>query len=310
MDLAGVGLDQARVDVSYATARAFDAALFLREERKVLEAQLSSLAKHREDAEVRERTGSSTHYDVLATEVRMASVKSQLIDVGAQYAKQMIELKRLTGLKGAIDPVGDIEPGPSELDPEAATAEAVASRDDLRQAVAAERQAAIGIDVARLGNRPTLSTQAQAGYRNGILTYDNADVDKLTFNWSLGLSLNVPIYDAGQAASKTGEALAKADAASAGRADRELTVKAQVLQSIEDATACHEQTANSLARLAQAQEALAIAEVQYGVGAATNLQYLDAQTELEIAQLSKLSASYREVLSGLALDQVIGKKLP
>jgi outer membrane protein len=308
-DLAAIGVDQAGTEIAYCTARTFYASLFLRAELKVLEEQLSTLGKHLDDAAMREETGSSTHYDVLATHVRIAAVKKQLIEARGQYAKQIIDLEGLTGVSGDIEPVGDFEPGSSIVDPGSAVSEAIAARNEVRQALATERQAQIGLEAARLGNKPTLAAQAQIGYKNGIKTYDKPDIDELMFNWSLGLSLNVPIYDGRQTEHRAAEAHAKSEAA---RQDVEVhrrSIRAQALQALEDLASSRDQTANSLAQVSQAQEALNIAEIQYEVGAITNLQYLDAQTSFELAKLTNLGAVYGEVMSGLALSQSLGRAL-
>ena len=309
VDLAAIGADQVETEIAYGTARTFYAALFLRAELKVLEEQLSTLGKHLDEAAMREETGSSTHYDLLATQVRIAALKSQLIAARGQYAKQIVDLERFTGIPGEVEPVGGFEPGALSLDEESALREAFGARNDLRQALAAAKQAQLGFDAACLGNKPTLSAQAQIGYRNGIKTYDDGDIDKLMLNWSLGLALNVPLYDGRQTEHRAGEARAKAEASLEGLEERRRSVRAQTLQALEDVASSREQTENSLVQISQAEEALSIAELQYKVGAATNLQYLDAQTSLEMAKLSKLDASYREVLSEIALRQALGRKL-
>jgi len=86
-------------------------------------------------------------------------------------------------------------------------------------------------------------------------------------------------------------------------------VTTQVLQALQDVASSHEQTDNSLAQLAQAQEALNMAKVQYDIGVGTNLEYLDSQTSIELAKLNNLSATYREFLSQLELKQALGARL-
>jgi outer membrane protein TolC len=50
-----------------------------------------------------------------------------------------------------------------------------------------------------------------------------------------------------------------------------------------------------------------VAKIQYDIGIISNLEYLDAQTALETANVSNLSAIYKEVLSEYALRQAAGE---
>jgi outer membrane protein TolC len=52
-----------------------------------------------------------------------------------------------------------------------------------------------------------------------------------------------------------------------------------------------------------------VAKVQYDIGIITNLEYLDSQTALETASVSRLAAMYKEVLSEYALRQSAGESL-
>jgi outer membrane protein len=311
VEAAGIGVDQIKTSIAFQAAQVFESVLFLRAEIKVLDEQLGTLQQHLEDAEKREETGSSTNYDVLTTQVRLASIKSQRIDAAGQYAKQRIALKQLMGLKPGedFDLKGDFALAPASWDAETAQAAAISQRPDVAQSLAAEKQARLGLGLAKLGHMPSISAQAQAGYKNGVLTFDNADVDKLMFNWNMGVMVSVPVFDGRLTERRSAEADAKLAAARSGTEALERSVATQVLQALQDVESSHEQTENSLAQLAQAQEALNMAKVQYEIGVGTNLEYLDSQTSLELAKLNNLGATYRELLAQLQLKQALGTRL-
>jgi outer membrane protein len=311
VDAASIGIDQIKTSIAFQAAQVFETALFLRSEIKVLDEQLATLDQHLQDTQKREDTGSSTHFDVLTTQVRLASVKSQRIDAEGQYAKQRIALKELMGLKPDEDfeLEGDFTPSTARVDGEAALAAAMTQRPDLAQSLSAEKQAQLALSLARLGHMPTISAQAEAGYKNGVLTFDNLDVDKLLFNWDLGVMVSVPLFDGLLTERRSAEADAKLAAARSGSDALRRTVTTQVLQALQDVESSHEQTDNSLAQLDQAQEALNMAKVQYEIGVGTNLEYLDSQTSLELAKLNNLGAAYRELLAQLQLKQTLGARL-
>jgi outer membrane protein len=311
VDAASIGIDQIKTSIAFQTAQVFDSALFLRSEIKVLDEQLATLDQHLQDTEKREETGSSTHYDVLTTQVRLASVKSQRIDAEGQYAKQRIALKELMGLRPDedFDIQGDFSLSVLPGDAEAILAAAMTQRSDLAQSLSAEKQAQLALSLAKLGHMPTISTQAEAGFKNGFLTFDNTDVDNLLFTWNIGLMVTVPVFDSLLTERRSAEADAKLKAAQNGTDALRRTVTTQVLQALQDLASSHEQTENSLAQLAQANEALNMAKIQYDIGVGTNLEYLDSQTSLELAKLNNLSATYRELMSQLQLKQALGSRL-
>jgi outer membrane protein TolC len=311
VDAASIGVEQIKMDIAFQTAGVFYSAVFLGSEIGALDEQLSTLEQHLEDTKLREQTGSSTRYDVLTTEVRVASVKSQRIEAMGQYQKQRIALRELMGLPDDedFDLRGSFSPATETQDAKAMLSTALAQRPDIAQSLDAEKQARLGLSLARLGHMPTISTQLAAGYKNGILTFDNADVNKLLFNWNFGLMVDIPIFDGMLTERRSEEADAKLQAARNGADALKRTVTTQVLQALQDLASSHEQTDNSLVQLKQAQEALGMAKIQYDIGVGTNLEYLDSQTSLELAKLNNLSAAYREVLSRLQLERTLGTRI-
>jgi outer membrane protein TolC len=311
VDAASIGIDQIKTSIAFQAAQIFDGILFLRSEVKALDQQLATLQQHLEDTQKREDTGSSTHYDVLTTQVRLASVQSQRIDAEGQYAKQRIALRELMGLAldEDFDVQGDFSLAASPGDAQAVLASAMAQRSDIAQSLSAEKQADLALSLSKLGHMPTISTQVQAGFKNGVLTFTNTDVNSLMFTWDFGLMVSVPIFDGLLTERRSAEAGAKLAAARNGSDALRRTVTTQVLQALQDVQSSHEQTENSLAQLNQSQEALNMAKVQYDIGVGTNLEYLDSQTSLELAKLNNLSATYREMLSQLQLKQTLGVKI-
>lgn len=311
VDAASIGIDQIKTSIAFQAAGVFDGLLFLRSEIRVIDEQLGTLQQHLEDTQKREDTGSSTHYDVLTTQVRLASMKSQRIDAEGQYAKQRIALRELMGLAPGedFDVKGDFSLASGPGDTQEVLASAMTQRSDIAQSLSAEKQAQLALSLAKLGHMPTISTQVQAGFKNGVLTFTNTDVDNIMFTWDLGLMVNVPIFDGLLTERRSAEADARLASAREGTEALKRTVATQVLQALQDVESSHEQTANSLAQLDQAQEALNMAKVQYDIGVGTNLEYLDSQTSLELAKLNNLGATYRELLSQLQLKQSLGTRL-
>ena len=309
IESTGIDINRAKVSVEYSTARAFYALLFLRAELEVLNEQASVLVRHLDEAKAREETGSSTHYDVLTTQVRAAAVSKQQIEIQNLYEKEKVSLAQLTNRPENFEVVGDFHPLRHAINEESSIRSATDSCDDLKLTIINQHQAQIESELAAHGQWPTVTLKASAGYKNGVLTYDNSDVDKLVFCWNVGVLLDVPIFDGFRAAHKRDEFMAILSATENREEELRRDTASRIRMAIDDVTASRLQTENSLAQLAAAGESLAIARAQYSLGVFTNVQFLDSQTSLELAKLDNLRAIYNEVLCELTLKQAMGEDL-
>jgi len=304
---AKIGVDQASTMISYQAAQVFYTALFLQEQSKALDAQYENLQEHLQVIRVREETGSATRLEDLSTQVRMGALQSQRADIENQLRKQKIALCQLTGLDPATDLTlsGTFQPGVAPGPASALVEAALQMRADVRQAVEAENAADLNAKLTVDSLFPTLSARGTVGYRNGLLP----DINALTFNWTAGVSLNVPLFQGFLGTNALEEARKKLEAAREATAAAKVSATTQVLQAYQDVLGAREQVAITAAALDQAKQMVDVAKVQYDIGVITNLEYLDAQTALETANITNLAARYKEVLSEYALRQAAGEPL-
>jgi outer membrane protein len=304
---ARIGVDQARSGVAYQAAQVFYTVLFLQEQGKALDTQIDNLQQHLQVILVREQTGSATRLEELSTQVRMAALQSQRTDVENQLQKQKIALRQLVGLEPSeeIAVSGSFEPGRQAPDAQALVASALQKRPEVRQAMEAENAADLNQRLTFDSLYPTLSARGTVGYRNGLLP----NPANLTLNASAGVLLTVPVFQGFLWARSMDEARTRLDAARAGSMSARLNVTTQVLQAAQDVQSARQQVTISSAALEQARQMVEVAKVQYDIGIITNLEYLDSQTALETASVSRLAAMYKEVLSEYALRQSSGESL-
>ena len=304
---ARIGVDQVKSALSYQAAQVFYTALFLQEQGEALDAQYSNLQQHLQVIQVREQTGSATELEVLSTQVRMASLQSQRADAESQFRKQKIALCQLTGLDPSTGLAlsGSFEAGPPPADASTLVSGALQKRPDVRQAIEAERAADLNQRFTLDSLYPTLSARGTVGYKNGL----EPDTTKMEFNWTAGLSLNVPLFQGFLGTNGLDEANRKLDAARQNTSAVKRSAATQVLQAAQDVEGARQQVAISAGALEQATRMVDVAKVQYDIGVITNLEYLDAQTSLETANLTNLTARYREVLAEYALKQATGESL-
>ena len=302
---ARIGVGQITTSLVFQTAQLFETTLFLREQVRALDAQLDNLRQHLNVTQIREQTGSATQFEVLSTQVRLASLQSQRTEADNQYRKQKIALMQIVGINPSsdIDLVGGFVQGPDPGDVQTFVAEAMEKRAEVRQAVAAEEAADLGRQLSASSGDPTLSARGALGYKNGLLP----NIEALTFNWVAGVQLNVPLFQGFLTARQVEEGQQRLRAAKENTAAVKRNLTTQVLQAYQDLLSARQQVVISGTGLDEARRMVDVAKVQYDIGVITNLEYLDSQTALQMAQMTQLAAAYHEVLSEYTLLQAAGE---
>jgi outer membrane protein len=293
-----------RSDLAFRAIDAFYAVLFLRQSLKVQDDEIDALQQHLAVSRERARSGAVTDFDVLTTEVRVATAQSQRIDVANQLEQREIELRELLGvpaeqplpLRGAftLTPVG--------LSGDSLTQLALARRPEMRLARQAEAAASAERRVASLGQRPLLSVDLQAGFRNGFEPH----LDRIEGNWNAGVSVQVPVFDGGRTRDRVDEAEANVTAAEDHTRDVARRIAADVQQALANLRASRDKLATADLQVEQADTALSLAETRYRAGVITNLEVLDAQTALAEARLLRLRTQYAFVQSRYELERAVG----
>jgi outer membrane protein TolC len=311
IDAALVGVDQIKTNIAFETLRTFYSILFLDQEVASLDERVTNLEQHRQDAENREKTGSSTHLDVVTTEVNVAGVKADRIDASDQLERQKSRLRQLLGLRpeDTLEADGDFTSDQVAGDTSSLIEKALTKRPELLQANESVDIASLDKTLSSLGNKPSLTAGAGLGFKNGLFTAENSDLNTLEFNWNLGIALNIPIFDGFLTANRTAEAEANLAAAKDEAENLRRTIEAQVVQAVRSLAASRSRVENSSDQMNQAKQALDIAKAEYRFGVITNLQYLDSQTSFGIATLTRLNALYREVLCEIDLEQALGEEI-
>ena len=306
-DAAAVSLEQVKWNLAYRTISVFDAILILRSNLSVLDEQIMALNRHRDVARRQVQAGTSTEFDVLTTEVRIAAAQSERIDVANALESQEIQFRELTGL-GSQEPVllkGEFSSAALRLDPDSLLKEASRQRPELAAARAAENSASIQSHLSSLGMRPSLTANLTSGFKNGYYP----DLNLLKANLFAGVQANVPLFDGRRTRGQTREAQAALLAAKAHTQDLEREVATEVEQAIAGAEASQRKIQSAELQVVQAQQAVSMAQARYQAGVATNLDVLDAQTALTQASLNRLRSLYNYTVGLAALDRATGKRV-
>jgi outer membrane protein TolC len=297
-------LEDTMHQLGYQAIQSFYSVLLLRNSADVAREEISALEEALRISEKKFGAGSATKFDVLTTQVRLSNARNHLTDTLASLEKQENGLRQLLGrqLGTPLDIAGDFDAEAPAIPESTAIADGLHNRPEMKLARDSEQTAHLKQDAADRGNRPTLAAQVTGGVANGFVPnlYDNKGYV------AAGLSVDVPILTGKRV---TGERMeANAGVRSAQARERELTetIATDVADAYSDLNAAKARLGSADTLVAQATEALALAQTRYTNGVITNFELLDAQSSLRAAELSRLQARYDCVLARQAVARAAG----
>ncbi len=300
-------IETVRRDLSFQTARAFYTILFLRRSIAVQDEQIAALNDHLLVTRKKVESGSATDFNVLTTQVRIAAAQDMKIDLENSLRKEEIGLRRLTGMAPDAPLLlkGEFAQTPQSANADSLLGAALRQRIEEKSASDAVTSAELQARVASAADNPSLSLDLAYGFKNGYIP----DLEVLRGNYVVGFQVEVPLFNGFRTASARDEADANLRASQSHRQDIEAQIRTEVLQAISDLRASEERLQTSDLNVRQARTAVGMARVRYDAGVITNLDLLDAETDLEQAELSDLRALFNYVLSTFSLRQSVGEKI-
>jgi TolC family type I secretion outer membrane protein len=293
-------------DIAYQTIMVFYSILFLQDQETVYDELIAILQSHLAQARIRLGTGSATDFDTLTASVRIADMEIRRISVVDQLTKQKAQL---CGMIGAPCDSSMRASGHFSESKEIPNSDSMVDL-GLRQVpeVQAARQAqtlsSLTYRAAKLERYPLLGASALYGFQNGYIPNTN----QLKANWQAGAQLTLPIFSGFRVTNTINQAAEQYQAAQARTRDVERRITTSIEQTISDIRADIERVAGADLQVAQAQEAVSIAQTRYTLGSVTNLDVLDASASLADAKVNALQARFELQLARFALRKAVGEQ--
>ena len=313
---AAVDLSQSRVQTSrdaieltktnlaLQTIRTFYMIKLLQRSMQVQDEQIDALTQHLSVTQKRVTAGSATNFDVLTTQVRVASSQNQRVEIQNSLQKQESLFRQLLNLSTNIPLMlrGSFQQAPLSLNMDSLQQVALRQRAELKLAHDTEESARLQKNASSRGNMPSLKLIAAYGLKNGY----EPNIYPLRGNWMWGAQAQIPLFDGGKVSHQEEEAQAAIESEQAHTQDAERQIRSDVEQAVSDVQASWSKVQISDVQLQQAFEAVAIARTRYETGSITNLDLLDAETAESTSKLMSLQALYRYVISKYELDRAVG----
>ncbi len=283
---------------------------YSQEALKINEEQIQNLREHLELINKKKETGSATDYEVLSTQVKLTAAVSQKNDLNSNVTFQMAVLNSFLGQpEGTRVIVSERTFVPMQHEIQDSTiARALRDRTEIKMAKEHVKIMQMRINLAKTDRNPSINAYASAGGKNGYIP----DLNKFQANFSAGIGLRIPVYDASR--TKNTISLAQSSFLSS-QHEKDITaleITNEVINYYQKELAATKKVEQTQLQVDQAKRAFDLASTSYAAGVITNLDLLDATTSLSESHLRLLKARI-DLLIGyyelqLAEGSVIGDR--
>ena len=312
VDLAKTGkktaehtLELSRRELSFQAVQLFYGILFIRENIKVEEKEITALSKALDFTTKRYKTGAATRFDVLSTEVRIAAAKSKMLDLRHERLRQELTLRRLTGIADNVplNIQGSFAVTPTGHENTELVKHALEQRLEMQLANEHEHAAEQQRSIAMKDGLPVISGSASYGVTNGLMP----DINEIRENFVGSLHLEVPLFSGFKTSAERQEATALMHAAANRKFDTQQQVKSDVEETTHALETASEKITATEAQVQQAKLAAEHARARYENGMATVLDLLNTEASLSQAELARLQANYAYVINNYTLKRATGE---
>ncbi len=299
----------AEQDLILRVAQAYFDVLESQDNIAFIDAQKSAITEQLAFAKRNFEVGTATITDTHEAQARFDLAVAQEIAEQNSLNIRLRALEKLIGKPpGTLETLTDpalLKGGPGSIDEWAARAVEGNLQAEIQRI--AKTIADQEVERNRAGHHPTLDAVASYAINNGQ-NFGPQQVD--TRVASVGLELNLPIYQGGLTSSRVREAVANQEKA---RQDVEVATREAGLQ----ARQAWLNVNSGVARVRALEQALVSTRAQLEstklgleVGVRTNLDVLDAEQQVLSAQRDLAGARYAALLSGLSLKAAVGTLSP
>lgn len=300
-----------RSALAFQAIQAFYATLLADARLRVQDEQIAQLKRTLDVVEQQQAAGTATNFEIQSTKTRLSAARSARTQFRSQRRRQVAELRRLLGVDAGTrvrlhGSLNEAETRTTLTRADTLVDEAVPRHPSVQLARAQAQAAQRAIHVADQADAPQLALTAQGGIKNGY----PGDLNEPRLNESIGLSLQVPLFEGFATERQIDEAEAQAAAAEARLEDVRWQVRTRIRQATADLRARLDQLETTAARVEQARAAARIARTRHEAGTVTNLDLLNAETELQRARLEQTEVRHQVIMGRYALRRAAGTLLP
>ncbi len=257
-------------------------------------------------ARARVAAGVSPRFDEVQAEVAVASARQAQVRARSGVAQAVQGLNALLNLP-LETPLALTEPLavlPVETPLDRLLARALDIRPELTEVRARQAAAQAAIQVAESGGRFNFGLSGMYDYSNTGAFGPGTD---LSSTWSITLAATLTVSDGGLTKERITEARQRLDQLKAAEAQQRQVIELDVRQAYLNLQSAAEELVGADALLAEAAEALRLANVRFAAGVGTSLEVLSAQAAASQAETAKAQAQFTYSVARAALERATGE---
>lgn len=289
----------------------FYGVILAREQIKVQESNLELLQQQLKTVTDRFDAGTVSSFEKLRAQVAVANAQVPLITAKNNFRLAIEALRQSLGfttntpenLRKIPDFIGTLDFTPVNFDLQAAFDAAHANRPDVERLAKLAASRDESVTAARSNYYPNVSAFGGWALRKGA---GNAFRDSED-GWLVGVQSQWNIFDGRATAGRVVQAKSAAEQSKLALTEAQLAAEVDVRRAFSSWQQASELAEASKLVVDQATEAVRLANARYGAGTATQLDVLQAQTDLTTARTNQIQAYYSYNVAVAALRKAMGQ---
>lgn len=286
--------------------------LLAREQIGVQEQSVQLLKEQLQNAKNRFEAGTVSNFEVLRAEVELANAQPALISARNRQRTSVDQLRQAIGysnstpdnLRKTPEFLGTLEFQPVAYDLQQALDSARVNRPDLLRLEQVVKAREAGIKIQKSTYQPTLDLVG--GYQVVKNSASDSFRDSLD-GWVVGVQSSWAVFDGRATAGRVAQARSQLRQAELSVGEQSLAVEVEVRTALSSLQEAGELAEAATKVVAQAEEALRLADARYGAGSATQLDVLQARVSLTQSRTNQLEANYRYNVALASVRRAIGE---
>ena len=291
-------------DIKFNVVNLFYNILLAKELIKVRVESIARIEDHLKAVTDRYDKGYASEFDVLRVKVQLANAKPSLTQAKNLYQLTMNNLKNILGisLEDSVNFEGILNFESVEVDKSQAEEFAFENRSELKLIFYQKGIGQEALVIAKATNKPNLLGSASYSYKRPFYSIDEWKTD-----WNFNFLVSVPIFDGFLTRSKVQQA--RSDLKQLDITENQIRdlIKLEISQAMSDLNLAKENIVSQEENVKQAKESLRIAKVQYKQGLLTNIEEMDTELALTIAQTNYLQSLSDYLIAKAKYEKAIGK---
>jgi len=295
-----------KLDLEFDAKRLYFGLLLAVESQRIAREALNQAIAHYEDVRRMLQQGTASRFDLLQSGVQVSLLEPDVVKAENDIESLKADLNKLMARKidASIETKGKLDYTFVEIKEDDFLKVAYLGRPEVKLKSLGIDIDKWGIQMAKSGYRPSLDFLAGYSLRAGSLS---GLFNEKQSNWSMGLAVNIPIFEGFSTKAKVDAARARFAQAKISKDNLSDQIAVEVRKGCLGLKQAQAIIKSQSDNLGQAKEALRIAQVSYANGVAKNLDVLDAQVSLAQIQRNLASSIYDYLMAQAYLERSMGE---